>query len=124
MKVAKARYTGPMRSSHRRVPSGESYTFHRYESQPEREWEIIEDIDDARHLADTPTIEVEWTPLGRLKAASETPLEAISEMGYQAKQKLVGDEGFDLDVAGNSSEEDLEEALREHVKRLDESGDL
>lgn len=122
MTIAKARYTGSMRTHTRRGPSGRTYSFH---TSPDTDgWVDIDEPEDARHLAEQSVIEVEWSTLGRLKAQSGDAMEAITEMGYSAKQKLVGDDGFDLDVAGNASEDDLEAALQDHVRELTEEGDL
>lgn len=123
MKVAEARYTGSMRTHHRKGPSGSDYNFHSYE-EDELEWVVIESPEDARWLDRQPGIEVEWTPMGRLKAASDDVYSAIESLGYQAKQRLVGEEGFDLDVAGNAKESEMEEELKKHVEELDKAGEL
>jgi hypothetical protein len=122
MKVATARYTGSMRTHHRETPSGESYNFLRTEVGCEPV--VITDVEDARYLADQPPIEVDWTPIGRLKAAGDSMVDAVSDLGYSAKQRLVGEAGFDLDVAGNAPEDELEEALKQHVEELDNAGDI
>lgn len=128
MKVAEARFTGRGRTHHRKLPSGGSVQFKRYPGHPDRdelEGTDIEDPDDAKFLEAQPNIEVDWTPKGRLKAAGDDAVSAMKEMGYQAKQKLVGDDGFGLDgVAGNDSEDDMEAALADHIKQLEKNGEL
>lgn len=124
MKVAKARYTGRMSSKHLRVPDGDEYRFRRY-SSPEndgREWLAIESTSDAEWLEGQAQVEVEWSPMGRLQGKAEDAVEAVKELGYEQKQKLVGE--FGLDIAKNSSDDELEEALREHVDTLHEEGGL
>lgn len=127
MIVAEVKYTGSGRSHHRKAPSGREYMFRRYPGNPDRdelEWEPVEHREDAEWLAEFDVFEVRWKPLGRIKAASEDALEAVSDLGYNAKQRLVGEDGFDLEVAGNADEETLEEALADHVKELQEEGEL
>lgn len=127
MKVAEARFHGNGRSHHRRCPSGNEYRLRRYPGNADaedREWTAVESVEDAEYLSEQPNIEVRWKPLGRLKAASDDALEAVSDLGYSVKQRLVGSDGFNLDVAGNASEEDLDEALRAHVRELQEEGEL
>lgn len=127
MNVAEARFTGHGRSHYRKCPSGRSYQLRRYPGNPDRddlEWTGISHADDAEWLAEQPNIEVRWKPLGRLRAASEDALAALSDLGYNAKQRLVGPDGFDLDVAGNAPEDEMEAALREHVEELQDQGDL
>jgi hypothetical protein len=125
MKVAKARYTGSMSSHSRRVPSGETYTFPTYSAEVEdgREWKDIDNVEDAKHLEEQPVIEVEWTPMGRLRSRGDDIKSAISDLGYEAKQKLVGEDGFDLDVPGNASGDEMEEALKQHVEEIDQAGE-
>lgn len=124
MKVAEARYVGPMRSHSRQAPSGERFSFSRYPDNPEAEWVAVTDAETAQYLAEQSSIEVRWKPLGRLRAAGEDAVSAIEEMSYNAKQRMVGEDGFDLDVAGNASGEELEEALQEHVRERHEEGDI
>lgn len=122
MNVAEAKYTGRGRSTHRKAPSGRTFMLRRYPGNDDEElpWVGIEHAEDAEWLSEQPNIEVRWKPLGRLRAASDDAVSALSELGYKAKQRLVGADGFDLDVAGNASEDELEEALREHIDQLDE----
>lgn len=124
MNVAKARYTGRMRSATRKTPQSNTYTFHTYtgEVDESREWVDIDDVDDARWLDEQSGIEVEWNPVGRLKAQAGDVTSALSEMAYNQKQKLVAE--LDLDIAGNSAEDDLEDAIREHVDEMHQEGNL
>lgn len=121
MQVAEARYTGRDRSHTRRLPdSGERPTFRRYPDNAEREWTPIESTEDAEYLESLSSFEVRWNTLGRIKAAGEDVLSAFN--GYREKQEAVKELG--LDVAANSEEEKLEEAIQDHVEELTEEGEL
>jgi hypothetical protein len=124
MKVAKARYVGNRAPQTYKGPSNSTYTFNSYGPGVPEEHAIVEidDIDDARHFADHPAVEVEWTPWGTIKREAEGPVESVKDLGYTLKQKLVGDDGFDLEVAGNAAEEEMNEALEEHIKELQAKG--
>lgn len=124
MRVAEARYVGPMRSHTRRTPSGTVFEFDRYPDSPEHEWVPITDVADAEYLSEQSAIELRWKPLGRVKAAGEDAVSAVGNLSYNVKQRLVGEDGFDLDVAGNAAEDDLDEALQQYVRDLHEEGEL
>lgn len=110
----------------RSTPQNNSYTFKTY-SDPElrdHEWREIDDAQDAEWFEEQDHFDVEWTAVGRLKSAADSVTDAVSDLSYNAKQQLVGEDEFDLDVAGNASDDELEQALREHVEELEDEGGL
>jgi len=114
-----------MRSDNRRCPSGETYHFPTYTGEGGDPWVSIEDAEDARFLESKEVFEVDWSPIGKLKAKYGDAKEAIEEhLDYSEKQQLVGGDSLDLDVQGNAAEEELEEALERHVEELDNAGDI
>lgn len=119
MKIARARYTGTMRSHTRNCPSGESYKF-RNPMGGEPRWEDIGSVADALDLEEQNVFDVEWTTQGEVArmvgSQVETAKDALEELSYRQKQKLTT--ALDLDVKGNSPEEELEEALEPAVQGM------
>ena len=122
MRVAEARYTGRMRRQTFRVPSGE---IELRNSRGGSDWTPIENSEDADYLDEKNTVEVRWTGLGRVRTileSAEDVLSAFAEMGFQAKRSLASDLG--LEFEGTPDSETLNEELANHVKELQERGDL
>lgn len=122
MRVAEARYTGRMRRQTFRVPSGE-ITLRR--SRSGSDWTPIEDAEDAEFLEGKNTVEVRWSGIGKLRSLLEPAEDAISafaEMGFQAKRSLASELG--LEFEGTPDSDTLDEELANHVKELQERGEL
>jgi len=119
MKLAKVRYTGPMRSHMRKGVEGKLYKF----SKPtgtESRWVPVENIDDALEFANQDVFDVEWTPQGeiarRVGRQVSSARDALTELSYRQKQRLTTSLG--LEVAGNSKEEELDDALQPAVEEM------
>ena len=112
MNVAKVRYVGRSRIHSRRGPSGETYNFKR------GEWVEVADLDDAKRFERGRNIEVEWTVRGKLYAHGLDVL----EWGYQKKRSLASE--LDLAFDGQPDEDELEESLEEHIRELQEKGEI
>lgn len=123
MHVAEARYTGQMRSATRRLPDGSRITLRRYTEPGDHEWRGLDSVEAAERLEDEDDIEVRWNTIGRLQALSGDLAGALSDWSYRQKQKIVG-EMDEADVPGNAPEEELEQAIRDHVEDLRSEGEL
>lgn len=124
MKIARARYVGNRAPQTYKGPSAETYTFKSYGSEVDEEHALValDDLDDARYFEDHPAVAVEWTAWGTIKREAEGPVNSVKDLGYAMKQKLVGEDGFNLEVAGNAAEDEMNEALEEHIKELQAKG--
>lgn len=119
MKVAEAQYTGPMRTHHRKGPSGERYQFRNSMGGGSNSVEIMS-VEDARKLDQQDVFDVEWTPQGKVArmvaGRVDDTSDVVKELTYRQKQKLVG--ALDLDIAGNAKEDEIEEALEPVVEEM------
>lgn len=124
MKVARARYVGNRAPQTYKGPSGETYTFHSYGAEVPEEHALVplDDLADAKHFAAHAAVEVEWTAWGVLKREAEGPINSVKDLAYSTKQRLVGEDGFDLDIAGNAAEDEMDEAIEEHIQALQAEG--
>lgn len=119
MKYAEVNYDGPMRTAQRRGPSGESYHFTANSSDSTTTTDV-ESLEDALMFAKQDVFNVSWTPQGevarRVGPRAQDAHGVLTELSYTQKQKLVST--LNLDVAGNSKEEELEEALEPVVEEM------
>lgn len=119
MKYAQVTYHGPMRSHHRRGPSGETYHWTANSSDSSTVVDV-ESLADAQAFERQDVFDVRWTPQGevarRVGPRAQDAHTVLTELSYTQKQKLVS--ALDLDVAGNSKEEELEEALEPVVEEM------
>ena len=119
MKYAEVNYDGPMRTAQRRGPSGEMYHFTANSSDSATTTDV-ESLEDALMFAKQDVFNVDWTPQGevarRVGPRAQDAHSVLTELSYTQKQKLVST--LNLDVAGNSKEEELEEALEPVVEEM------
>lgn len=120
MKLAEVRYTGTMRSNMRKGTNGNVYKF-RNPMGGEPIPEPVYVLRDALDFEQVDELEVDWTVQGelakRVGVKASNAADALKEMSYRQKQKLVSalePEG----VKGNAPEEELEEALQPVVEQL------
>lgn len=119
MKIAEVKYVGPMRSHTRRGPSGEEYHF-RNPMGGEPHPTDVNSVQDARALEEQDVFDVEWTAQGevarRVGRQASSAKDALSALSYRQKQRLTS--ALNLDVKGNSPEDELEEALEPAVEEM------
>lgn len=112
MKLAEVEYTGRVRQQRHRGPSG---TVYRFRGSPV----AVEELADVEHFESTSNYEVEWTGRGKIAAAIDDDVrdlsEAISDLEYQTKRKLVSTLGLDTE---SQEETVLEEALEDAADDL------
>lgn len=119
MKFAEVKYTGSMRSAHRKGADGARYRF-RNPMGGNPAPVSVRNLEDALSFAEQDVFEVDWTVQGEVarrvgKHASDAQ-EALGGLTYRQKQRLTTALG--LDVQGNSKEEELEEALEPAVDEM------
>ena len=133
--MKQARYTGRGRTHGRKAASGRQYTFRA------RRWTDIPHDEDAEYFADVSCLEIRDKPTSeKAKEAAESASNAVSGfveairqaggsvgamlegMGYDQKHEAADELG--LDVAGNASHDDLNDAIEGEVERLKEAGEL
>lgn len=124
MQIAQVQYTGPMRTKITRAPSGRQYHFqHITGGNEEAGMASISDAADARYFEKKEVYDVKYTGPGQLISAVDEPLNSVEamlgDMAYRQKQRLVSSLG--LDVAGNASEEEFDQALEPAIKDLQRS---
>lgn len=119
MKVADVRYTGPMRSSSHKGPSGKRYLFKNPMGGDPRPTPI-HSLEDALKFAQQDVFEVDWSVQGevarRVGPQATNAQDALRELSYRQKQRLTS--ALDLDVKGNSKEDELERALEPAVEEM------
>lgn len=123
MKIAKARYTGPMRTHQRRGPSGRRYMFNNPPLQ-DSPWVAIHTLEDARQLARNDDVfDIEWTVQGEVTRSIGDELadaaDALKSLSYRQKQRLTTALG--LDVSGNADEDRLDDELLPAVQDMADS---
>lgn len=118
MKIADVRYNGPMRSTHRHGPSGETYYLQRIQGQPATEWVPVYQVEDAARFDRTDSLEVRWTSVGALIREVGVPIREIGahmkDLSYRQKQKVAKA----LGVKANKPESELEAAVMEAADAL------
>ena len=119
MKVAKARYTGPMRSQKRRGPSGTKYHF----SNPPGSdgiWVAISSVEDAEKFESLSVFDVKWTIRGRASRSLgdrvTNATSAVTDFSDRQKERLVS--ALNLDVSKTSEKSQLEKELEPAVEEM------
>ena len=124
MKVAKARYTGPMRSQKRRGPSGTQYHF----SNPPGSdgiWVPVASVEDAEKFDSLPVFDVTWTLRGRASRSFGDRLthtkDAVADFASRRKEWLVSALNLDVSKTREKSqlEQELEPAVEEMAQHMD-----
>lgn len=119
MKYAEIRYTGPMRSVHRKGESGKEYRFSNPMGGSPRPVPV-HNLQDALALDKQDVFDADWTVQGevarRVGPSATDAHEALTGLSYRQKQKLTT--ALNLDVKGNAKEDELEEALEPAVDEM------
>lgn len=120
MLVAEVRYVGRQRRHSRRGPSDERYSWQRRTSGVPDKTVEVENVEDALYFDESDVFEVEWSPLGRIAKATESPVTdaqaALKQIGYREKQRIA--KAFGLNAGGTESE--LEERIEPEIETLQE----
>lgn len=120
MIVAEVKYTGTMRSQFAR---GYKFSYPSGQSGPIPT--DIYSVEDAEWFERQDVYEVEWTSQGKLARKIgghvDNAKEALEQLGYRQKQKLV--KAYEVNIRANAGEEELDEALEpiaeEMVKQME-----
>lgn len=119
MKLADVSYHGPMRSATRYGEEGTYYKF-RNPMGGDPQPEAVYNLHDALRFAEQDVFEVDWTVQGevarRVGRQVQSAQDAMRELSYRQKQRLTT--ALNLDVKGNSKEEELDEALEPAVEEM------
>lgn len=120
MLVAEVRYVGRQRRHSRRGPSDERYSWQRRTSGVPDKTVEVENVEDALYFDESDVFEVEWSPLGRIAKATESPVTdaqaALNQIGYREKQRIA--KALGLNAGG--TEDELEERIEPEIETLQE----